>query len=261
MTSETISAHDPSAGADEFLQDAWNSLRRKWHTVPAAMSGRVSTDDLRALNDRELLAYFLAEVDRAATGEAFSNRGWYHELYKPILARRKVLDVGAGLGIDALTFARHGADVTMLDIVRSNVEHTARLARLLGVERNARSFYMENLASLAELPTDFDVIWCQGSLINAPFEHVREEIQALLQHLPVGGRWIELAYPKERWVREGSMPFEKWGEKTDGEGTPWVEWYDLDKLRRALAPAEFDVILAFNFRDDEFNWFDLVRRA
>jgi len=209
----------------------------------------------------EAVAYWRQQVEESTTGASFAVRGWYHALYKPILQGKRVLDVGAGMGIDALSFALTGADVTMLDIVPSNVELTARLAGGLGVSDRARSFLMEDLSSLDELPDEFEVIWCQGSLINAPFDFVREEIQALLLHLPVGERWIELAYPEERWIREGSLPFEAWGEKTDGEGTPWVEWYDLEKLQAALAPCEFDVVLDFNFHHDDFNWFDLIRRA
>ena len=74
-----------------------------------------------------------------------------------------------------------------------------------------------------------------------------------------GGRWIELAYPKARWERDGKMPFEQWGGKTDG-GAPWVEWYDLDKVLARLYPAKFDVILHFNFHNDDFSWFDLIRK-
>jgi len=258
MTSivETI----PAADWDPHNATTLEPLRRKWKTVPNA-DGRVTTTVLRQISDDELLAYWRKQVEQSTTGDSFSIRGWYHQLYKPILKNKKVLDVGAGLGIDALTFALHRADVTLLDIVPENVENTSRLINALGIKKHARSFWMEDLSSLAKLPNDFDVMWCQGSLINAPFDFVREEIQTLLTHLPVGGRWIELAYPKERWVREGSFPFEEWGEKTDGEGTPWVEWYDLEKLTRALTPAEFDTVISFNFRDDEFNWFDLVRRS
>lgn len=86
------------------------------------------------------------------------------------------------------------------------------------------------------------------------------EAQALLEHLRVGGRWIELGYPKARWEREGRMPSDKWGEKTDG-GAPWVEWHDLEKVRVILAPASFDVILDLEFHNADFNWFDLIRRS
>jgi len=67
-----------------------------------------------------------------------------------------------------------------------------------------------------------------------------------------------LAYPKIRWDREGMLPFETWGDKTDG-GAPWMEWYDLEKILKRLDPAKFEVVLNFNFHNEDFNWFDLVR--
>jgi hypothetical protein len=76
----------------------------------------------------------------------------------------------------------------------------------------------------------------------------------------VGGRWLELAYPKARWEREGRMPFEKWGEKTDG-GAPWMEWHDIEKVRWYLAPAKFELVLAIEYHNSDFNWFDLVRTS
>ncbi len=241
-------------------RESLEALRLKWQTVPAAADGRVSTADLASMTDAQVVRFWEEQVRQGTAGENFAVRGWYHDLYRDSLRGKRVLDVGAGMGIDGLTFAQHGAEMTLLDIVPANVAHTKRLSRLLGL-RNVASFLMEDLDSLNALRRDYDVIWCQGSLINAPFDFVRAEVQALLEHLPVGGRWIELAYPKQRWEREGRLPFEKWGEKTDGEGTPWVEWYDLEKLQAALAPARFDVVLHFNFHGDDFNWFDLVRRA
>ena len=118
---------------------------------------------------------------------------------------------------------------------------------------------MHDLTSLTGLKGMFDVVWCDGSMICAPFSLAREESALLLGHLKPGGRWIELAYPKVRWEREGKLPFDQWGAKTDGEATPWMEWYDLDRLRERLAPAQFDVVLAFEFHGSDFNWFDLIR--
>jgi hypothetical protein len=76
----------------------------------------------------------------------------------------------------------------------------------------------------------------------------------------VGGRWIEYGYPRERWVREGERPFSEWGASTDG-GAPWMEWRDVDKVMKYLSPAQFDLVFTLNFHDNDFNWFDLVRRA
>jgi phospholipid N-methyltransferase len=231
-------------------------LRQKWHEVPAGDT-RVTTSQLLLLSDVKLLEKWYQIRTNATSGPSFDVRGWYHLLYCDVFNGKKIMDVGSGLGIDGITFAEHGASVTFVDIVESNLEVLKRICRLRNI-KNVRFCYLETLDSLSDLPRDYDVIWCQGSLINAPFEITREETLELLSHLPIGGRWIELAYPEIRWVREGKLPFNQWGDKTDG-GAPWIEWYDLSKLKKLLSPAEFDVVLSFNFHNDDFNWFDLVR--
>ena len=81
-----------------------------------------------------------------------------------------------------------------MDLVPSNVEFVKRLCNLKGLT-NTRFCYMEDLSSLSDLPVDYAAIYGCCSLINAPLDITRVEAQALLTHLPVGGRWIELAYP------------------------------------------------------------------
>lgn len=238
----------------------WNKpfdlLRKKWHEVPAG-DNRVTTSQLLLLPDDELLEKWSQIRINATSGPSFDVRGWYHLLYCDVFKGKKVMDVGSGLGIDGITFAEHGASVTFVDIVESNLEVLKRICHLLNI-KNVKFCYLETIQSLKELPRDYDVIWCQGSLINAPFDIIHEEAQELLSHLPIGGRWIELAYPEIRWVREGKLSFDQWGDKTDG-GAPWIEWYDLLKLKKLLFPAEFNVVLYLNFHNDDFNWFDLVR--
>jgi hypothetical protein len=96
-------------------------------------------------------------------------------------------------------------------------------------------------------------------MINAPFSFSARESRRLLEHLPAGGRWIELCYPKVRWEREGYRPYYRWGEKTDGLGTPWMEWYDTAKLLQRLEPGQFQVYLSLDIHNADFNWFDLLR--
>lgn len=243
-------------------QVTWNQyideLRRKWKEVPGGLA-RLDTSSLLEMPNQELLNLWLTNREQSTTGEGFSVRGWYHLLYKDVLRSKKVMDVGSGFGIDGITFAQHGADITFVDIVESNLAVLHRLCSILSIT-NVKFCYLESLESIADLDTDYDVIWCQGSLINAPFHLIREEAQVLLKQLKIGGRWIELAYPKVRWEREGQLPFEQWGEKTDGVGTPWIEWYDMQKLKALLEPGEFETVLHFEFHNSDFNWFDLIRR-
>ena len=238
----------------------WNKplelLRNKWTEVPAGNT-RVRTTDLGSVSDRDLLDFWNKTRIDSTTGTAFDVRGWYHLLYIDILKSKSVMDVGSGFGIDGITFAQNGANVTFVDIVESNLDILRRICSLLDI-KNVQFHYLESFDSLVKLPDNFDVIWCQGSIINLPFEIACIETKELLRHLPIGGRWIELAYPKERWVKEGKMSFDKWGEKTEG-WAPWVEWYDYEKFVKRFEPAKFNTLLHFNFHNDDFNWFDVIR--
>ena len=242
-----------------FEDEPFAVLRRKWSEVPAG-DERLSTVTISQMATDELTELWQKIRHDATTGKNFDVRGWYHILYKDILRGKRVMDVGCGLGIDGITFADAGAHVTFVDIVDHNLEVVQRICHKLGLT-NIDFCYLNDLSALDQLGTDYDGIWCQGSMINAPFSVMREESQKLLRHLRIGGRWIELAYPKARWEREGRLPFHQWGKRTDGPGTPWVEWYDLPKLLQRLAPATFDVVLELEFHDSDFNWFDLVRRS
>jgi SAM-dependent methyltransferase len=256
---QTAWPYQPGVGGDILLRDSFDLLRRKWGEVPATTMDRIDSQDLLKLADSELLARWDYFRSTSVTGSAFRRRGWYDLMYRDMFRGKKVLDLGSGLAITSLPFAENGAEVTFVDLVQSNLDVLRRLCRLKGIA-NTRFRYMEDLGSLSDLEADYDFIYCCGSMINAPLDVTRLEAQALLKHLKVGGRWIELAYPKSRWEREGSMPFDLWGEKTDG-GAPWMEWHDLDKVLGYLAPAQFEVILELEFHNGDFNWFDLLRRS
>jgi hypothetical protein len=146
-----------------------------------------------------------------------------------------------------------------VDLVESNLKVLQRLCGIIGLG-DVRFVHFQDLHSLKGLDADYDVIMAMGSLHNAPVKVMKPEYQELLKHLKIGGRWLQLAYPRSRWIREGRSPFRKWGEITDGAGTPWCEWYDLPKLLSMFAPAKFDVVLYQEFHNGDFNWFDLLYR-
>lgn len=233
-------------------------LKKKWGEVPGAGSERITTEKLLNMSDKQLCDFWLNTCRIDTENHRFAVRGWYHALYKDIFADKKILDVGSGLGIDGLTFANNGAKVTCVDIVDSNIELIQRISSKMKID-SISFLLLESLNDLKSLPNDFDAIWCQGSMINVPLEIASIEAHELLKHLKPDGRWIELAYPKARWEREGKMPFDRWGEKTDG-GAPWIEWYNLEKILKRLAPVEFETLLYFEFHNSDFNWFDLKRR-
>lgn len=233
-----------------------SKLQQKWSIVPGGSSERVDSNYNCSLSDHDLLKLWKERKGNDTTGDGFSTRGWYHFLYKDFMRGKRVLDVGSGFGIDSLTFAQYGAEVTSMDIVQANLSVIERLANIL--RTNNKTFLLNGLSDLDKLP-QFDVIWCCGSMHHAPFNFVHQEAVLLADHLKTGGRWIQLAYPKERWEREGSPDFSQWGVMTDGENTPWAEWYDLNKIKSLLSPHRFETILDISFQNYNYNWFDMLK--
>ena len=250
----------PSEGKGPAWENPYETLRNRWNAVPTTTTGITSTSKLLSLSDADLLAAWENARKDITTGAEFAHRGWYHALYADAMRGKKVMDAGSGFGVDSITFAQHGARLTFVDLVETNLKVLERLCNILGL-KDVQFVHLKDLDSLKPLDTDYDVIMAMGSLHHAPAEILKPECQELLRHLKVGGRWLQLAYPRARWIREGREPFSNWGTITDGPGTPWCEWYDLPKLLKLLAPAEFDVILYQEFHNSDFNWFDLLYRG
>ena len=238
-------------------------LREKWKMIPFTADDRAHTTDLAELDDSQLLQQWEKARHATVEGARLNDiRGWYQLVYRDWCRGRKILDIGCGLGIDSIHFAENGASVTFVDIVASNIELVRRICRLKGIEQTCSFLVMKDVADLAKLDLDYDAVMGFGSLMHAPFDVMKPEFDALVTRLKrEGGRFIMHAYPKGRWEREGSLAFDKWGEKTDGEGTPWAEWYDADKLIDALKPARFELVYYCEYRQGDMNCIDLVRSA
>jgi 2-polyprenyl-3-methyl-5-hydroxy-6-metoxy-1,4-benzoquinol methylase len=248
-----------SEGANDWSRP-YDVLREKWVEVPTTRSGRIKTTRLSELSDEALLNEWENARKDITTDSQFAHRGWYHALYANGMRGRKVMDVGSGFGIDSITFAQHGAQLTFVDLVETNLEVLRRLCNILSL-REVRFYVLRDVDSLKPLDTDYDVIMAMGSMHHAPAEVLKPEYLELLRHLKVGGRWLQLTYPVARWIRDGRPSFSKWGEITDGIGTPWAEPYDVEKLLGVFAPARFDVVLYKEFQNSNFNWFDLLYRG
>ena len=235
---------------------AFESLRDKWREVPNDIGGgRVFSDELLRQSQTELFEYW---QKCNAAYRAAEVRRWCQILYSDFVRDKAVLEIGSGLGFDGVFFLQQGArHRTFCDVVSANLDVIRQISKELGL-LSADFVYIDDNFECFDKLGMFDVIWADGSLIHVPFEFARAECMKVLPHLEPGGRWIELCYPPERWIREGRLPFSEWGKVTDGERTPWVEWYDLVKIKRRLFPAPLGVILKFNFHEDTFNWFDLV---
>src|SRR5438477_588662 len=107
------------------------AYREKWREAPQGSDtdGRVFSSDLVALTDAGLLARWEAMAARRASGEL----GWLATLYADTFRDRRVLELGSGLGFDAMRFAARGARWTCADIVADNLALIRRIAALKGL--------------------------------------------------------------------------------------------------------------------------------
>jgi SAM-dependent methyltransferase len=226
-------------------------MAEKWREVPGGSDHhpRQFSDQLLQGSDAELSAAWSRQYE-----EASGLRGWYWKLYGEILRGKRVLEIGSGMGFDAVHLASQGAAMTCCDIAPANLEIVRRVARARGLA--IETLHIDGIGAFDKLPRDFDAVWVIGSIHHMPFEEAREESAAVLEHLRPGGRWIELTYPRERWVREGSPPFDQWGHLTDGERTPWAEWYDTEKLKLRLHPWRLQPTFEHRFGSDTYVWMD-----
>ena len=126
--------------------------------------------------------------------------------------RRRVLDVGGGLGGPARTLAaRYGCVVTALDLTPSYVEVAAELTRRVGLADRVTHLIGDAL----DLPFDdgsFDIVWTQNSGMNiadkrslyAGFHRVLRPGGTLSFQEPMAGVLQPLHFPV-MWAEDASM--------------------------------------------------------
>lgn len=232
----------------------FDALRNKWGELPISRTGRSRSCELAKKSDEDLLALWQRHRDETSNSEV---RGWYQSRYRERFAGRRVLDFGSGFSVDGVYFAQRGAKVTYADIVAENLEVLSRVLRLLGLD--TETYLIDNPFEY-RFSEPFDAVLCLGSLINAPFSFARKQVEALKNAVRPGGTVVFLGYPKVRFDESGARNGHEFGQRTDGEATPWVEWYDREKIE-ALFGREFKIVYERNFgrSGKEFNWFELQR--
>jgi len=250
MSGEKSSGKYEDLSFDEIL----TGLAEKWREVPGGSDDteRQFSDSLLQMSDEAFLLFWEKQAQAG-----YELRSWWWNIYSDLLRSKKVLEVGSGMGFDAVTFALNGAHVTCCDVAPTNLQVVSRIARLKNLD--IKTLPIESIRSFDSLPDDFEIFWACGSLINLPFKAAREECAAILKHLKSDARWIELAYPRERWTRDNSPSFAMWGKMTDGERTPWIEWYDMERLKQRLYPHKFERLLEYHYCSEAYIWLDARR--
>jgi ubiquinone/menaquinone biosynthesis C-methylase UbiE len=152
---------------------------------------------------------------------------------------KKLLEIGCGLGIDLVRFAKGGAIVTGVDLTDNAIELARRNFELHGV--NGELLVM-NGEDLSFNDNSFDIVFVQGVLAYS--SHAELMISEIYRVLKPGGEAILMMYHRNSWLY--FIP-EFFGFKIDREDAPVFETYSIDEFRRILRDFSHSEILTVRF--------------
>jgi ubiquinone/menaquinone biosynthesis C-methylase UbiE len=151
----------------------------------------------------------------------------------------KVLDVGCGTGVVALTAARLGADVTGIDLTPELVGHARENAALMGL---AVAFSEGDAEALPFADATFDVVVSQFAHMFAPRPEIA--IKEMLRVLKPGGTIAFSTWPPEHFVGRMFMLLGKYGPPAPPGVAPPPQWGDTTIVRERLGDAVKDLHFA-----------------
>lgn len=107
---------------------------------------------------------------------------------------KSILEIGCGIGLDAIEFAKHGANVTAIDLSPKNIE----LAKQYFVYKQLEAeIVVANAEALTYENESFDLVIAIGVLYYTP--DPQKGINEILRVLKPGGKTICMFYNKYSW--------------------------------------------------------------
>jgi SAM-dependent methyltransferase len=160
--------------------------------------------------------------------------------FAQVRAGERVLDVGCGTGVVAITASRRGAHASGLDLTPSLLERARTNAATAGVDID----FVEGDTEALPYPDDsFDIVLSQFGHIFAPRPAVA--VREMLRVLRTGGRIAFSTWPPEHVTGLlFTLIARHWPPPAGLESAPPVLWGDPSIVRERLGAAVTDIKFA-----------------
>lgn len=142
---------------------------------------------------------------------------------------KRVLEIGCGMGWDAVQFAKHGADYTGIDISKKSIELAKKQFKVYGLHGDLRVINMADPEEIKQLEGDYDLVYSMGVIHHFPnIEQIIKNIHGLAA---TGGEFRFMVYAKNSWkyamIRKGLDQFEAQADCPFAQAYTSTELYDL----------------------------------
>lgn len=139
---------------------------------------------------------------------------------------QRLLEVGCGIGIDLVQFAKHGAIVTGIDLAETPLELAKQNFALHDVSGDFRIMNGEDMQFNDD---SFDVVYCRAAL---PYTYDKQRmIREIHRVLRPGGEAFFMVFNRYSWLNLISRLS---GKKLLHEDAPVYKTYSTGELRRML---------------------------
>lgn len=157
---------------------------------------------------------------------------------------KKVLEIGCGIGTDAVNFIRNGAIYTGLELSSESLNITKKRVEVLGLSDFNPQFYcvdaqnLDNLKFILGENPKFDLIYSFGVIHHSPRPDII--IQNCSTLLNEGGIFKLMMYAKNSW--KNFMIETQLDQPEAQSGCPIAFTYTHDELKQLLTQSNFENI-------------------
>lgn len=150
---------------------------------------------------------------------------------------KRVLEIGCGIGTDAINFVRHGAIYTGIELSKSSLDITKKRFDVYGLAGEFHGGNAEELLNSGLFGKDFDLVYSFGVIHHTP--NPSRLIDGIVKVLKPGGEFRFMVYATNSF--KGIMIKEGLDQPESRGGCPLARTYTNEEVR---------LMLAYNFRID-----------